>query len=732
MIIKEKTTMKHSKLFIALALAGLLPTTSAYSVEGDASTSKDNRKLEVIEINARKRVETAQSAPISVSVMGGEELERAGIDSFEKVLATIPNSSQSGGIGGSLQGLVSIRGISTLVRFVGLETGVGYYVDGVYVGRPENFNQDLVNIDRIEVLRGPQGAVFGKNTIAGAINIFTNTPDEDSKVYLEGQYGNFAHTRLKAGVSGELAENFYGSVSGSYLSRDGVVKNSFPGGDDLDDADLRSARTKLRFLPNENVELIFSADVLKDRSKPAFFEVRDVAFIDDPTESTPFTVNSDQPNFLNRDIWGASLQAKVDLGSGTWETVFATRDTSFDAGIDDDKVPFRFFIDEFSSNSNFQSLETRYSSTIGKTNYQLGLYWFSQDADNLSNFALGDFLTGAPGVEPTIDLTSSVDTDSLALFFNTDTALSDSLTLEVGGRYISEDKSAFHKQDDTTGIFGSTDFNIDRSDSDFSPIVSLSYEASSTITTYARYAEGFKSAGFNTDFVSAGANLEVDPESASSLEAGVKTFLLDRTLKLNLAVFKTDYENLQLAQISGTGVSLNNAAEADIVGAEFDFSTLVGDYVDVYGSLGYLDATYSSFPGCPAAGAIEVTAQENCTGNFLNLAPEWTAALGAQMVYPLDGFGMDLVLRADWNYRSEVFFEPQNETRLSGESRSLLNFRVGLVEELGSWEVFLWAKNLLDEEYVNFADDRSGIFVPTTEAYGAPRMYGVTFRMRFE
>ncbi|WP_395339763.1 TonB-dependent receptor [Ningiella sp. W23] len=726
--------MKFSIIALAVSVSLLsnLTTMAVAQQSNPNASASDERQIELIEITARKKTETAQSAPISVSVLGGLDLERAGIDNFDSVLATVPNASQSGGIAGGLQGLISIRGISTLVRFVGLETGVGYYVDGIYVGRPENFNQDLVDIDRIEVLRGPQGAVFGKNTIAGAINIITRTPDENNQAYVEAQYGNYNHMRLKAGISGELTENLFGSLSGSIFKRDGIIENSFPGGDDLDDADLTTLRTKIKYQASDAVELVFAADLLKDRSNPAFFEVRDAAFLDDPSESTPFTVNSDQPNFLDRDIWGASLSVNVELSSGTWETVLAMRDTSFDAGIDDDKLPVRFFVDEFSSDTDFQSLESRYSSQIGDTQYQVGVYLFTQDADNISNFALGDFLTGVPGVEPPIDLTSSVDTDSYALFFNTDTQLSDALSLEIGGRYVSEDKSAFHLQEDQTGIFGTTDFSADRSDSDFSPIVSLSYSLSDNAIAYTRYAEGFKSAGFNTDFISAGANLEVEPETATSVEAGLKTFFFNRAINLNVAAFQTDYENLQLAQIVGAGVSLNNAAEADIRGIELDFTALVGDYFDVYGNMGYLDATYDDFPGCPAPGAIEITPQENCAGNFLNIAPEWTAGFGAQMVYPLAGLEMDLVLRADYNYRSEVFFEPQNETRLSGDSRSIMNLRVGLMDDVGSWEVFAWVNNLFDEEYVNFADDRSGIFVPTTEAFGAPRMYGVTVRMRFE
>lgn len=298
----------------------------------------------------------------------------------------------------------------------------------------------------------------------------------------------------------------------------------------------------------------------------------------------------------------------------------------------------------------------------------------------------------------------------------------------MGGRYVSEKKDATHIQEDFTGIFGSTDFAASRRDSDFAPTVSLSYSVSDDVTAYARYAEGFKSAGFNTDFIVAGAsNLEVDPELAKSYEIGLKSDLLDRRLRFNIAGFYTEYDNLQLSQIVGGGVSLNNASKAEIYGIEIETKAAVNEYLDLHGSLGYLDATYDDFPGCPVPGAATEAVKENCADNFLNLAPEWTATLGAQFTYPVTDWG-DFVARADWNYRSEVFFEPQNTARLSGEGRGLLNLRAGIVTE--GWELFAWANNITNETYANFADDRSAIFVNTTVAYGAPRTYGLTLRLK--
>lgn len=719
---------------LVLAILGAASFNTSFAQQ-DAETLV---ALEEIIVTARKREETLQDVPIAISALTGEQLLARGIDQFDEVLPSISNASQSGGIAGGLQGLISIRGISTLVRFVGLETGVGFYLDGVYVGRPESFNQDLIDIKRVEVLKGPQGAVFGKNTVAGAINIITETPDNEFRAKAETQFGNYDLVKARASLSGALVEDkVFGSISLGTTQRDGYVRNIFPGSQDLDDADISSGRAKLRFTPSEQAEFIFSADFLSEDSNAAFFEVREVGVPAGDifgaetaaTLETPFLVNSDQTNSLSRDVFGLSATANIELADGMWTTVLGYRDTSFDANLDDDKLPARFFADAFSSDSDFFSAETRYSASLGeKITYTVGAYYFTQDATNVSNFALGDFLTGAAGVEPPLDLTSSVETDSFAVFFNGDYALSERLTLEVGGRYVTEDKKAFHSQVDGTGIFGDVLFNADRDDDDFSPTVSLSYDVNENSTAYIRYAEGFKSAGFNTDIISPAANQEVDPESARAFEIGYKAAYWNNRIRLNAAAFTTDYEDLQVATITSSAVSLENAAQADISGFEFDVTALINQHWTLAGSFGYLDATYDDFVGCPAGGAIAVTPLPNCASNFLNLAPEYTASASAAFNYPISS-SMEFNALIDWNYRSEVFFEPQNEVRLSGDSRSLLNLRMGVSTE--HWDFIAWAKNLTDETYINFADDRSAILINTTESFGAPRTYGVTVRYTY-
>lgn len=694
------------------------------------------RITDEIIVTARKKEESIQDAPLAVSAISGAQLERAGIDSFDQVLNLIPNAGQSGGIGGSIQGLISIRGISTLVRFVGLETGVGFYIDGVYMGRPENFNQDLIDIERIEVLRGPQGAVFGKNTIAGAINIITKNPSDSFTGVIEGQYGNFDHKRLRGYVSGPISDTLSASISAGYTKRDGYVEH-LTDGTDLDDADQLTLRGKLRYQPSDSADFVLAADLLEDDSNPSFFEVTDFAFApfstpeDQASLATPFTTNNEFENSLERSVKGVSLTGDIDIGPGNLDIVLGYRDSDWQASLDDDKTSLEIFPDRFSQETEAYSAEARYSQSFGEVfDAMVGVYYYNQDSSGIGDFALGDFLVGVPGVNVPIVLTSSVESESIALFFNTNYAITDALNLEVGGRWVSESKDASHDQNDSTGIFGSTDFQSSRTDNDFAPTISLTYDINPSHTVYARYAEGFKSAGFNTDFVTAGvSNLEVDPEFATSYELGLKSTFADGRARLNLAAFTTDYQDLQLSQIVGAGVSLNNAAEANISGIEAEFLASLNDYFDLNASLGLLDATYDDFPGCPSAGSSPANVvSANCDGNFLNLAPEVTFAWGAQFTYPIGSIG-DFFLRGDYNYRSDVFFEPQNDPRLSGDDREMIDLRAGIVND--EWELIAWTKNLTDELYVNFADDRSAIGIPRTQAFGAPRTYGLTARYKF-
>ena len=732
MAYKFNRIVRASTIALAAASAwGALPAT-ALAQNAIRTAPSVRTGVEEIIVTARRRAENSQSAPLALTALSADTLEAAGIDTVAQIFDLVPNSSFGGGIGGDLQGLVSIRGISSLVRIIGVESGLGFYVDGVFVGRPENFNQELIDVERVEVLRGPQGALYGRNTIAGAINIITTQANDESVGVAELQLGNYDLRRLRGYVSGPIAgDSVFGKLAVGYVSRGGFVEHA-SGGQDLDTLEMTTFRGQLRVTPNANSEFIVVADGLIDRGEPAFFETADVLFVADPTEATPFTTNQDQPNWLDRDIYGASFTANIGLGGGTLTSISAYRTSSFDAALDDDKVPFRFFVDFFSDDVKLFTQELRYSGSIGENfTYVAGAYYFNQAAESFRPFALGDFLTGVPGLELPITQTSAVDTESYAAFFSGDYDLSERLTLSIGGRITHEEKNAVYKQEDLfVGIFPNITFVGSTSDDDFSPTVSLAYDLNADAMIYGRFARGFKSAGFNTDFSASATDLTVSPESASTFEIGLRSDLLQNRVRFNAAAFTTDYKDLQVSQITGSGVILRNAAQASISGVETELSAVLSEYLSIDASLGYLDAQYDDFPACPVPGfAAPSEVKANCSGNRIVLAPEWTVALGVELTYPIASLDGEWLVRADWNHQSEIFFEPQNTNRLSGGDRSLINLRAGV--RTGAWDFMVWAENLTDETYVAFADDRSAIAVPLTRAFGAPQTYGVTIRARY-
>ena len=710
------------RMFLTGMAGALILGTPAPALAQDQSVG-----LEEIVVTARKRSENAQTIPISLTALGEQALTRSGIERFEDVVQFVPNMSITGGLGTALQGEIGIRGISTLVRVIGVETGLGFYVDGIYTGRPETFSTELVDVERVEVLRGPQGTLFGRNTIAGAINIITKTPGDEVTGKLEAEYGNYNLFRLKGVISGPLIEErLYGEIAATYASRDGTYKH-ISGGRDLDDIDSTTFRAKLRATPSDSLEIILAGDGMFDRNHPNFTQVLELA-LPVPVTTTPFTTNRNRENKLNKDIWGLSATINYDAGFGTVTAISSYRKSKFTAFLDEDGNQIDLFNSEWTDRVDIFTQEVRLAGRLGeRLDYVAGIYYLNQKADTFRPFMTGaDFPIPVLANFP-ITQVGSVDTESIAGFAHLTYQLADRLSLAAGLRYTHEKKDAVYNQ---TGAPIVPDIATTEgfSDNALSPSATLSYNVTDDVLTYASFSRGFKSGGFNTDFVPDASSIMVKPEFASSYEVGLKSDLFDRRLRLNFAAFYTDYTNLQVSQIDPAivGVRLTNAGQAKIKGLEVEMTARPAAGLDLNASLGYIDATYKTYPNCaanPATGGLL-----DCSGNRIKSVPKWTAALAAQYRYPIQNLG-DFVVRGEWTYHSSQFFDTLNTARLRGGSASLLNGRIGLSTE--RWELFIWGKNLTNNLYAAFMDDRSAILVPLTVAYGAPRTYGVTATAHF-
>lgn len=681
-------------------------------------------------VTARKTAEPLLKVPVSVTSLSSETIDAAGLESITDLVTLAPNVDINGGIAGQLQGQISIRGISTLVRNIGLETGIGIYVDGVYAGRPENFAQHLLDVERVEIIRGPQGTEFGKNTIAGVIHIRTRQPDAEPAAMANFTAGNYDYFKGEAALGGSLNEQVSVRGAVSYANRDGFYKH-LSGGKDAGSTDLLTWRLAAKFEPSTEFTVVLRGDGLRDRGVPAFFQADSLAgFPEEFPSRQPHRINNNRPNRLDRDNYGASLTLDWNPGDLTFTSISAYRDSTFDASLDDDQEQVDFVAtDDFADDSHHFSQEIRVTGKAGPVQYLLGAYYFHQTVKTDRKLALGADL-GFPG-EPALTTRGKVETNSYALFGRLDYQATDRLLLSGGVRYTREKKRAEFVQADESGLltmfgFPDLEFSDHTSDSDLSPTLAVSYALSDEINLYARFSQGFKSAAFNVDIASSLEGLSARPEKATSYEVGAKTILLDNRLRLNLAAFHTDYKRLQVSQVLGSGLALSNAGEARSRGIEGELSFRILPGLLLEGSAAILDAEYTSYQNCGVPASVGGGIGD-CSGNDLVLAPHFTGHAAVQYEIPVK-FGQ-IFGRVDLDHRSSVHFEPTNAPAFTGQKRTLIDLRLGVRRE--NWELIGWIRNLTDETYKTYADDRFMIGVFRTAAYGPPRTYGVTVAAHF-
>ncbi len=705
--------------------------------------------LEEITVTARKRTETLQDVPLSLSVVTGQSLETRGISRVNDVISSIPNVSLSDSAGLSSGGNYVIRGISTDARNVGFESGISVYVDGMFTGRPSSFNQALLDIDRIEVLRGPQGTLFGKNTIAGALNITTVKPKDKLEAIFRGEVGNLDYWHVNATANLPISEVL--SLRGSVMAkkRDGTVVN-LDNGDRYNDQDTHGGRIQALFKPSENLEILLSADYTKDDNKPSYPEVTD------STDTGPYPSNAPGPRtvrldvnpFEKRELWGVSLNVDWTIGTGgTLTSITGYRDSVSDYTMDNDNTSFDILSAQFNRDASHFTQELRYASPAGKfIDYVVGAYYFEQTSSQFNRGVFGaDFLAlfGIP-TQLFTDAIGSVKTKSYAVFADAQIHLSDKFDILLGARYTHEKKNlAFTQQSQAPFALPTYPFFTDSfSDGAFSPMGGLSYKVNEDLNVYARVAKGFKSGGWNADYLGQPnppyfdpsnnpKTIKFAPENVISYEAGLKWADASNRFMANLSAFYGDYKNLQVSQflgVLGGGTVISNAGKAVIKGIEVDFTARPTTGLTLNGSLGYLKATFDEYANCSGPGI-------NCDGNRLPNAPKLTASFGAEYSHPVFEWGM-LTWRGDYSYHGDTYGTPANQARVKTTSYSLVDLSLSLAHVDNGWQMTAWVNNVFDKDYISgLMDDTlfNDLFGTqrTLVGYGMPRTYGLRGSVRF-
>ncbi|HPE30850.1 MAG TPA: TonB-dependent receptor [Parvularculaceae bacterium] len=777
--------MKFSMLLTAscAALSVAVSSTTAFAQSGGESGARTSQD-EVI-VTATRRAEKLSEVPIAISVFGADDVDQTSIRELSELSEYIPNVEISGH--NDFRSVITIRGVGSNSRNIGFDSRVGVYVDGVYMGQSPAVNQELLDLERVEVLRGPQGMLFGKNTVAGAISLVTKKPSfDDFSAKVTADIGNYDYREFKGIVNLPLSDIAAAKFSIAKTDRDGYIKN-ISTGNYLDTKDVWAYRAQLRLQPTNNFEANFAFDGLNAdnlilvgepltdtfgvMSVPFAPEKRQVAFNFDPSE--------------NRDIYGgaADLEYRFDNGF-ILKSITGVRDTHAYYTNATDYAPIDLISIQYTDKFRQYSEELQLiSPSDSRLTYMAGLYLYKQKAHTQRDVILGyDFYESfigpvvGPSVAPLLMLdpnnlsqaelaliasvvgfgpegslvynSGDVETKSIAGYINGSFDFTDRLTLGFGGRYSIETKEVNWLLDGrNSGLFfiGSTGTDPlnpsplvnDRTDKFFSPAVSLSYAITDSANAYAKFSSGYKSGGFNLDYINANelaanSGLEFDKETVDSYELGLKSSFFDKRLTLNIAAFLSNYDNYQVNQFvdlggGRTSIRITNAASVKTKGVEVEFSLQATDDLMIQGSAGYLDADFDSFPGGGTAGA-------DASGKKLINAPEFSAAIGGVYMRDIPAIDSTFMMRADLTYTGGQFTTVDNIKSVTLASTqtvpygfidemTLVNGRIGLMMHDDMFEVFLWGRNLTNTD--GLVDDFRDFFGTLVNHPNIGRTYGV-------
>lgn len=698
--------------------------------------------LEQITVVAQRVERDLQDVPVAVSALGSAYLEDANIASIDDVAMHVPGLSM--GRFNPAQPQIYIRGIGSTDQSASGDPSVGVFVDGVYISRPGAVDLDFFDLERIEVLRGPQGTLYGKNVVGGAIHYVTRPPADQFSSRAQATVGNYGRTDFKGMVEGPLSQNVNGKLTLNHNERDGYATSATTG-QDLSDENSTAFRSQLHFMPSDELDVLLSFDHKRARlagtnrncvgEQFIFFPwfAPGSPFAASPCSEDPYTSEKTVDGYTDTDVWGLSATVNYDLGWADLASITSYRRSDIDLQDDfsgsDAPLVVRNVDDEA------RQLTQEFRLTGGdpdRFSWLAGYYYLFADIHRLENndFSGNDAPLGLPpGLSFNTFYYQDNETTNHALFGQGTWALSDALSLQIGGRLGYEKKDAQVRTEgfDPTGTFLMEPYDVrpDNSWTSFSPMVSFDYRINPDVMAYLSYSEGYKSGGFNGTARDSDSALQgFDEERAQQIEAGLKSAWLNNRLRLNLSLFHIDYTDLQVFQlVDGASLVVSNAADATSQGFEAELWGVIDDNWRIQGSYAYLDATYDTFINQD---------DQDFSGNRLTRSPRNSYNIGVNYSRMLTDRN-NLSVLVDYSYRSRIFFEANNVPLIGDTSLGMINAKANL--SFGpNWEFSVWGRNLTDETHITNVIDGRGPFDLSqngSAVMGAPRMYGVTVDYRY-
>jgi iron complex outermembrane receptor protein len=696
--------------------------------------------IEEIVVTARKRAESLQDAPISITAMTAESMERAGVENVADLARRTPGL-QYGDFGDLKLSPTALRGVVGGAGSAGADPAVGYYVDEVFVGQGAGANLDLYDIERVEVLRGPQGTLYGRNTIGGVVSITTKRPSEALEASGEVQLGNYNSRRFAGSVSGAILP---GVVSGKLAvikeSRDGFEDNVLLNRD-VNNRDGWSVRGQLLFDIAADTSLLLTADHQEADNEPLVFETlsyNDAKALPQLLAARGFARNADpfdrkvQSDTVTKetlDASGVAATFKTKVGEVGITNVASYRRHEYYSRTDTDRSPLKFLYDGDPEKVWRWSEELRADFTTGPVDWLVGLYYFRQNTNNQSFVEIGPDLAdvlGAPSLAGTLAGSNGrLDTTSKAVFASATWKVNERIEATLGGRYTRDEKSIHYTQSDPVGLLGgNADIRASDSWAEFTPNANVRYRFTPDIIGYVTASKGFKSGGFN-DALGDANGISFAPETLWNYEAGVKSTLFDRRVVLNAAVYYMKWDNIQLSQDNPATPAYDpiilNGGAAHSQGVEVELTARPIPALEIGANLSVQQAEYDD-------GVLP-------TGEPLRklpFAPDYSGMVSADYRIPLEGVG-ELSLFGEYQLRGRSYLTNNNDPDGRVGPYGLLNLRASLESEDGRWRLSLWGKNLTDETYKQRLFDLANQDQVGQKfiVLGEPRTYGVELKVTY-
>ncbi|MEH6567576.1 MAG: TonB-dependent receptor [Halioglobus sp.] len=719
-------------------------------------------QLEEVLVTAQKREQSLQDTPIAITAFDKAAIDARRITNVKDLSRIAPNVQVVESPGGTSGATIAIRGASTINPAITWEPVVGMYLDGVFLGKNLGGIFEIAELERVEVLRGPQGTLYGKNTVGGAINMITRKPSEEFEGQADVSVGSDDYRQVKLRVDTGAIGPFRANVAYAKAERDGFYDNvdlDPTGGqnpfvnprssDEFNDLDSEVWRVDVMLDATENFSARYVYDSSKREQQPskgqltdvsqAAFDFNQAGFLAPlldlytvPEGTNASKISNDQSQFENSDTEGHALF--LDLDAGNWgfmgdvtlKSITSYRELDYEDSIDIDGSPMDLFhsgrdVDYEQTSQEFQLL-----GNTDTVNYVVGLYYFEEEADVLNPITF----FGLFGL-PTDNNVYGMDNDSIAAYGQAEwrPAAMDKFSLTLGLRYTEEDKEQYIIHPNASGN-GQTFAAVDSDSWDnTSGTVILAYDLNDDINLYGKVSQGWKSGGFNGEAPTAAAFEEgYDAEEVLAWEAGLKSRFADDKLQLNVAVFYNDISDMQVSVfLEGAGAAASNVAnagEATFQGIELEMVWQVADPLILSASYGYLDAEYDEF----IEGGVDVKNQKD-----VPFAPENTLSVAMDWAVGNWGWG-DLDLHVDWSYNDDYvpYINPAQNATSQIDSYDVVNASLILSEvTLGSdisMQFSLWGKNITDEEY---RQNTIPFGLWTISYYGAPATYGFDARLNF-